>query len=130
MELPTAKPCPIPCPTTPGESDWFSSNSDDGFNICKNWERVAKLAKMCKEVATSTTSGTSEADPPPESNHPNSGCSESNEQELQEEGQGKGGDKDDEEDQDEDQDEEGSVLPQSSDLQHWTFLCTIHQLGP
>jgi len=85
---------------------------------------------MRKEATVSIASGVSKANPPPESNHPNSGRSEDSEQELRGEGQGKGGDGDDEEDWDEDQDEEGGLLLQGSDLWHWTFSRTIRQLGP
>ena len=93
---------PVPCPINPIELDWLSSDSDDGFNICKNRERVARLANIRKGTPASAASGASEADVPPESNCPTSRRSEGDEEE---EGRGEEEGKGDEEGQDEEEDE-------------------------
>jgi len=115
-ELPPARPRPAPRPVTPGESSLLSPDSDEGFNIRKNWERAARLTKMRKEATASIASGASEAEAPPESNYPTSGRSEDNGEGPHEEGRGDAGGKGkgdevevevEEEGEDKDQDEEG-----------------------
>ena len=103
-------------------------DSDDGFNIRKNRERAALLAKMRKEAAASAAS---DAEVPPESNYPTSGRSEGDEEEPQEEEQGEAEGVDDEEYEGEDEDGEDVTLRQDSDFERRTFSRMIrHGIDP